>query len=56
MPADCSAYDLQVRITIQVQIVIPLAMGIAALVSKQWVGGIILVAMAALAALTFYLW
>ena len=44
------------RVTINVQIAIPLAMGIAALISGQTGSGIFLLVMAGVAALAFYLW
>ena len=47
---------LQVRVTIQVQICIPLAMGIAAFFAHQITSGIILLVLAGVAALAFYLW
>jgi len=47
---------LQVKLTIQVQIGIPLVMGIAAFFAHQVVSGIILIALAGVAALMFYLW
>jgi hypothetical protein len=53
---EVSDYRLQVRITIQIQIIIPLAMGIAALIAGQFVSGIILIALAGVAALAFYFW
>lgn len=44
------------RVTIQVQIVLPIVMGIMSLVYGQIVGGLILLGLAAIAALAFYLW
>ena len=47
---------LQVRLTIQVQIAIPVALGVVSLIYGNIVGGLIMLALAGLAALCFYLW
>ena len=44
------------RITIQIQVLIPAVMGIAAIASGQVGGGIILLLLALLAAVVFYMW
>ena len=43
-------------IPLHVQIAVPLAFGVAALIAGQLGGGLMMLAMAALAALMFYYW
>ena len=47
---------IMTRITIQVQVLLPAAMGVSAIAAGQVGGGIILLLMSLLAAVVFYLW
>ena len=47
---------IMTRITIQIQVLLPAVMGIAAIASGQVGGGLILILLALLAALVFYMW
>ena len=47
---------IMTRITIQIQVLIPAVMGIAAIAAGQVGGGIILILLALLAALVFWMW
>ncbi len=56
VPSTDVAAFADVLIPLHVQIAVPLAFGVAALIAGQLGGGLMMLAMAGLAALMFYYW